>query len=66
MLYSYLSQIKFVVEAKSEGGSFEDKYIAKFWQKLHVIIIKNEFFGDKLSFFIFFDLSKFSHLREKF
>jgi hypothetical protein len=36
MLYSYLSQIKFVVEAKLEGGSFEDKYIAKFWQKLHV------------------------------
>ncbi len=38
MLYSYLSQIKFVVEAKMEGGSFEDKYIAKFWQKLHVSI----------------------------
>jgi hypothetical protein len=38
MLYSYLSKIKFVVEAKSEGGSFEDKYIAKFWQKLHVMI----------------------------
>ncbi len=39
MLYSYLSKIKFVVEAKSEGGSFEDKYIAKFWQKLHVTMM---------------------------
>ncbi len=46
MLYSYLSQIKFVVEAKMEGGSFEDKYIAKFWQKLHVSIniYKNHIF----------------------
>ena len=36
LLYNYLSQIKFVVEAKMEGGPFEEKYIAKFWQKLHV------------------------------
>jgi len=38
MLYDYLSQVKFVVEAKLEGGTFEEKYIARFWQKLHVII----------------------------
>ena len=42
MLYTHLSQIKFVVEAKMEGGSFEDKYIAKFWQKLHVSLIFND------------------------
>jgi hypothetical protein len=36
MLYDYLSQVKFVVDAKLEGDTFEEKYIARFWQKLHV------------------------------
>jgi len=30
-----------VVEAKADGGSFEDKYIARFWHKLHVSLRDN-------------------------